>query len=196
MKNAYYQTMGKLRCILKHKRKNKNQKKYWQWINRKKLYDIDEYFDERFYSIWVKLINGIDLKQKIVFDYGCNNGVWTKEYLKKKAIVTGVDYIKPSDYFGDKFIQMDIAEFKSKDKAFLIHSARTLMHLEHKKQEKTLIQIKENLQKGGYILIIESRYSTGDQIYGRDWKETLDFFGFKIIKYVSDGFLDGVLARK
>ena len=199
-KNLFYEIKHIWYTILKHRIKNRNQKSYWQFRSNTGIYELDTYLEsakkERYYEIWERLLKHIDVKDKQIYDYGCNNGMWSREYEKRGAIVIGVDYIIPKKYFGKHFIQKDISQFIAEKKAFLIHTARTLHHLDQDQQDETIKAIKKNIQDGGYILVIESIKSGMPLTLGRNWRWTLEFYGFKIIAQSSDGVTQGILAQK
>lgn len=176
--------------------KNSSQQKYWQWITKDKVYQPENYMDIRFREIWSRLTLGVDFRNKTLLDYGCNNGIWSREYMRRGAICTGIDYITPTHFVGDGFIKEDITKYKSKRQVDFVHSTRVLMHLEHARQEEAIQRIRDNLKEGGDLLIIEQTYSGGAQRFSRNWKSFIEFFGFEIVKYVSDGVLEGILARK
>lgn len=183
----------KLYKLLKVRPTNSNQKRYWVQKSHTKEYDIKNYRDPRVYEIWEQLISDLKLESKLVYDYGCNNGVWSLEFLKRKAKVIGVDYIKPKRYEGKKLEICDITRHKPAKDAYLIHITRVLQHIEYRKQD----QFFKNLENyKGYLLLVERCHNTGFNIYGRNWADTVEFFGFKVVKRVSDGLYEGILCKR
>lgn len=100
-----------------------------------------------------KIVKWVESNKKVL-DIGCASGYLASFLKEKGCLVDGIDnnieYIKEAEKYCNAFI-LDISKEKIKDKYDVIILGDILEHLEY--PEKILSNLKENLNKDGYIII-------------------------------------------
>src|SRR3989338_6372417 len=137
LKKPYYYFWEKQHFLNKKTASNEEQKSFWEFRNTQEHFKPENYLKEKedYHEIWDYLLKELDLKGKIVYDYGCGGGVWSKRLRDKGAYVIGVDYARSNQELCNEFIHADIKQFRASKKADLINCCRVLIHMTHFEQE-------------------------------------------------------------
>ncbi|MBI2101772.1 methyltransferase domain-containing protein [Candidatus Woesearchaeota archaeon] len=197
VKSFYYKWKHILLRFFNITLNNKAQHNYWKHMNTTQYMKKENYCKDyhTHYKLWDDLMENVSLKGLFGYDYGCGGGIFSKRLSDKGAKVIGVDYAANKNY-EYPFISEDITKFIVKKKADFVNCCRVLSHIEHRNQDKTLENIKQNLKKRGLFILLESERGISKYGHYRDWKNCLIFHGFKIKGFLSDGVMHCILAEK
>lgn len=139
---------------------------YWNTVENSK---ICEFFYNKFHKrpvskAYNKLFNDVKLKKPHIIEIGCGPATFTMQLLKKfGGTATLVDKSKnvlnlAERRFNEnglkaKYIESDLFDYETKNKADIVHSEGLIEHFIGKQQEKVIDIHKQCMKKNGLLLI-------------------------------------------